>query len=249
MGAIQYSPKKTFINSRHHTTGCLLAYQSRVFLVRQAWSEVSVNIHDFYRPFQIYFRSRRMRDFANTFAPDATTRIIDIGGGTFNWQFLEAKPVVHLVNQHPIDPPGSQFTSSIGDGRCLQFGNKSFDIAYSNSVIEHVGTWEEQVKFANEVRRVAKRYYVQTPNRHFVVDTHLVAHPPFMHLLPKLMRNLGRFLTIWGWVTRPSRGEFDEFLSNINLLTKEEFQRLFPDAEVVDEKFLLMRKSLIAMKR
>jgi Methyltransferase domain len=207
-----------------------------------------MNIHDFYRPFQRYFRSRRMKQFAEFFSPDANTRIIDIGGGCFNWQFLPTQPKVHLVNQLEVEPEGAQFTSSIGDGRCLQFDNNSFDVAYSNSVIEHVGCWEQQMSFANEVRRVAKRYYVQTPNRGFVVDTHFVAHPPFMHLAPGLMRRCARFLSVWGWIIRPSQKQLDEFLNDIKLLNKEEMQRLFPDATIVEERFLRMRKSLIAMK-
>jgi hypothetical protein len=189
-----------------------------------------------------------MKHFADTFAPDAKTWIIDIGGNPFNWQFLKIKPVVHLVNQLPTEAPDSQFTQSLGDGRCLGFRNQSFDIAYSNSVIEHVGMWEQQVAFANEVRRVAQRYYVQTPNRNFIVDTHFVAHLPFMHLVPVMMRRFGRFLTVWGWVTRPSQQEFNEFLGGINLLSKDEFQRLFPEAVIVEEKFMGMRKSLIAVK-
>jgi len=37
--------------------------------------------------------------------------------------------------------------------------------------------------FASEVRRVARSYWVQTPNRFFPIETHLWM--PFVHLLPK----------------------------------------------------------------
>lgn len=83
----------------------------------------------------------------------------------------------------PNAPPPSQFSYVQGDGRNLPYTNNEFDIVFSNSVIEHVGTFEDQKRFAEEIRRVAKSYWVQTPNRHFPVETHLIA--PFIHFLPR----------------------------------------------------------------
>jgi hypothetical protein len=57
-----------------------------------------MNIHDIYRPFQQHFRLHRMRRFAERFRPDATTRVIDIGGYSLNWSLIGAAPWVVLVN-------------------------------------------------------------------------------------------------------------------------------------------------------
>ena len=203
---------------------------------------------DFYRPFQLYFRRHRMKRFAELFKPGERTRIIDVGGYEFNWTLIDVKPHVLLVNLEDEHWRKGQFTKIKGDGRHLDFADHSFDIAYSNSVIEHVGTRADQVAFAKEVRRVAKRYYVQTPNRNFFVEPHLIA--PFIHLLPyPLTRKLVRRFSVWGWVQKPCQATVDEFLGSIRLLDRHEMQRLFPDAEILEETFMGMTKSLIAVRR
>ena len=66
------------------------------------------------------------------------------------------------------------FKYVIGDACNLDMlSSKSFDIIYSNSVIEHVGR-ERQKEFANEIMRVGKKYWVQTPYKHFPVEPHFV---------------------------------------------------------------------------
>ncbi|MEM2045934.1 MAG: class I SAM-dependent methyltransferase, partial [Candidatus Bathyarchaeia archaeon] len=55
----------------------------------------------------------------------------------------------------------------IGDARCMPFKDKSFDVVFSNSVIEHVGNYDDQKMCAEEIRRVGKCYFVQTPNFYF----------------------------------------------------------------------------------
>lgn len=207
-----------------------------------------MDIHAFYRPFQLYFRSRRMKAFAGLFRLGRSDRVIDVGGYEFNWTMIDAEPSVLLVNLEEEDSHNGRFRKVRGDGRRLDFGNNSFDIAYSNSVIEHVGGWDDQLAFAREIRRVAPRYYVQTPNRWFFVEPHLIS--PFIHFLPPaVVRRLVRYVSIWGLVTRPSQEEIDAVLASIRLLDRRQMRTLFPDAEIVTERFLGMPKSLIAVRR
>jgi len=55
--------------------------------------------------------------------------------------------------------------------------------------------------------------------------------------------------TIWGLITRPSKDYIRNFLKERRLLTKKEFVDLFPDCEIRVERFLLMTKSYIAIRK
>jgi hypothetical protein len=207
-----------------------------------------VNIHRIYAPFQVYFRTRRMQRFAAMFEPSPATRIIDVGGSELNWKLIDSEPEVVLVNIDSEDGHDGRFRKVRGDGRKLPYDDNAFEIAYSNSVIEHVGDVRDQDSFAAEIRRIAPCYYVQTPNRWFVIEPHLIAAG--IHLLPRrLTRRLVRWLSVWGWVTRPDQTAVDAMIGSIRLLDRRRMQQLFPDAEIHAEKFLGMTKSLIAVRR
>jgi hypothetical protein len=207
-----------------------------------------MNMHRLYAPFQKYFRTRRMRQFEAMFEPAAKTRIIDVGGYEQNWRLIDATPQVLLVNLEDEERRDGRFHKVRGDGRQLPYEDNSFDIAYSNSVIEHVGDAIDQDAFAAEIRRIAPRYYVQTPNRWFVIEPHLIAAG--IHLLPRpLTRRLVRWLSVWGWVAKPDQATIDELLASIRLVDRKRMQQLFPDAEIHAETFLGMTKSLIAIRR
>jgi hypothetical protein len=115
-------------------------------------------------------------------------------------------------------------------------------------VIEHVGRWGDQVAFARELRRVASRLYCQTPNRWFFVEPHLMA--PFLHWLPRgIQRRTVRWLSVWGWMTKPDDDEVADFLREIRLMTRAELRRLFPDCRIERETFAGMTKSFLVVRR
>jgi len=126
-----------------------------------------------------------MRDFIRLFELTGQSQIVDVGGTLFNWSLIPIKPNLLIVNLHPPTEKMklNNVTWIVADGRALPFPDQSVDIVYSNSVIEHLSNWENQQRFAAEVRRVGKRYYVQTPNRHFWIEPHLLT--PLIHFLPK----------------------------------------------------------------
>jgi len=95
--------------------------------------------------------------------------------------------------------------------------------------------------------RVGRTYYVQTPNRWFPIEPHLLT--PCVHFLPKSwQRRLLRNFTLWGLVTRPTPEDCEAFLNEVHLLDEKQLQRLFPSARVIKERFFLLPKSLIALK-
>jgi hypothetical protein len=206
-----------------------------------------MNIHSLYRPFLRYFRTKRMRQLRQRFGITKTTRVLDIGGDFFNWTLISTTPALTIVNLYSPRKKGNAVAWVIADGRHLPFKDGAFDIAYSNSVIEHLGDFVSQQAFAQEVRRIGICYYVQTPNRWFPVEPHLIT--PIIHYLPKsLQRRLLRNFTIWGLVTRPTAQQCDNFLREVRLLDERELRQLFPDAEIWHERVLGLTKSLIAVK-
>lgn len=207
-----------------------------------------MNIHRLYRPFLRYFRTKRMQQFQQLFGLAETTRVLDVGGTLFNWLLIPSVPSLIIVNLYsPKETILPGVIWIIADGRNLPFKDKAFDIVYSNSVIEHLGDFVSQQAFAREIARVGVRYYVQTPNKWFPVEPHLLT--PFIHYLPKsVQKRFLRNFTIWGLVTRPTVEQCDSFLQEVRLLDKQELKQLFPDAEILEERFLGLTKSLIAVK-
>src|SRR5690349_18318820 len=174
-----------------------------------------------------------MRRFALVFGITRETRILDVGGTPFNWSLLDVRPRVTIINMpRAREAFDEQFTSVFADGRDLPFRDQSFDIVFSNSVIEHVGDGESQRRFAAEIARVGRAYWVQTPNRLFPVEPHLLT--PFLHFLPaRWQRRIARNFTVWSLIERPShdRWEFyiEHYLRAIRLLDAAALGALFPE--------------------
>jgi Methyltransferase domain len=205
------------------------------------------------RLFFATFRRQRMRRFYATFRPTSQTRLLDIGGDPRTWLFeaCSCEPVpVTLVNLRFSNPAAfndSRFTAVHGDATQLPIESQSFDIAYSNSVIEHLTTWERQQAFASEARRVARSLWIQTPARHFPIEPHLLT--PFFQYLPRQLQvRSARHFTLWGLLSKPSATEVDEFISQIRLLTLREMKHLFPDCLILKERVFGITKSYIAIR-
>ncbi len=200
-----------------------------------------------------YFRRRRMLRFAREFGITAATRVLDIGGTPDCWELLVEQPRLTLLNtpRASADLAGAAAWVA-GDGRCLPFRDRAFDVVFSNSVIEHVGDRTSQERFAREVSRVGRGFWVQTPNRWFPVEQHLLT--PFIHWLPKSwQRPIVPRVNLWRWLVRvtPDRRRFyiEHYLTDVRLLGVSELRALFPRAQVVRERFLGVTKSLVALRR
>lgn len=116
-----------------------------------------------------------MQRFAREFEITAETRVLDVGGTPETWDTLAVRPPVTLLNTPRTKPElASASWWVVGDGRALPFRDCAFDVVFSNSVIEHVGDDGSQRRFAGEVARVGRAYWVQTPNRWFPMEQHLL---------------------------------------------------------------------------
>ena len=119
----------------------------------------------------------------------------------------------------------------VGDAKTMPFRDREFDVAFSNSLIEHVPVASRE-QVAREIRRVADRYFVQTPNRWFPIEPHYML--PLFQFLPRRLRHYY------------DRRFHDE---QIDLLTPRELRGLFPDAAIHGERVFGLTKSLLAVRR
>lgn len=190
----------------------------------------------FQMPLRRYFRKRRFKDFVKDYKSCQT--ILDVGGAHDMWPIVGRSDGVVILN---VEMPAStgEFQYVLGSGCELPFAEKAFDLAFSNSAIEHVGSEENQFKFASEMLRVGKRIYCQTPSRLFPIDPHLSAL--FLHWLPAgwLKPTFLRYFTLNGWLwKRP-------YHYDVTWISKRKLQRMFPGCKIKTERFLLLPKSFV----
>jgi hypothetical protein len=206
-----------------------------------------MTIYSLYNVILPLFRRKRFQRFTKTFQPTNHMTILDVGGYPGNWSRETCPAQITILNLSFHGPYAGPFRLVTGNGCEMQFGDKSFDIGHSNSVIEHLHTFENQQKFAAEIRRVSRRLWVQTPARCFIIEPHLIT--PMIHYLPKSMqRYLLRYFTIWGLLTKPSKQQVQEFLSEVRLLNYREMQHLFPDCHIHRERFFGLTKAYVAIR-
>jgi hypothetical protein len=179
-------------------------------------------------------RARRADLFRGLMDPRPGERIVDVGCGELGLaahQTGNEITGVDLVDRPGYAGPNRTFVRA--DARELPFRDEEFDIAHSNSLIEHVVEPGDRERVVAELRRVGRRYFVQTPNRRFPIEPHSLL--PLVHMLP---RRLGRRL----WRLGVSDDPFDD----TGLLGVRELRELFPDALIVRERIGPLTKSLIA---
>jgi hypothetical protein len=123
------------------------------------------------------------------------------------------------------------------------FKDKEFDIVFSNSVIEHLFSTNNQERMAEETRRVGKYYFVQTPNFYFPLEPHWLF--PFFQFLPFTVRVfLTRNFSLGHYRKAANEDEAIERVNEVKLLTELKMRKLFPDGKVYREMFLVFVKSI-----
>ena len=179
-------------------------------------------------------------------------KILDVGGTQIFWDSMgfEEHPdiKIYLLNLEHQKVRGSNFISLKGDATCLsEYEDNFFELVYSNSVIEHLFTWENQLKMAEEIRRVGKNHFIQTPNYWFPIEPHFVF--PFFQYLPKKLRI--------SLITSFSLGHHKKYadkemaknkVEEVKLLSIKEMKKLFPYSNIYKEKFFGLNKSIVAYK-
>lgn len=180
-------------------------------------------------------------------------RIADIGGSRYYWDiisdFVQTRPIeIHLINREHDAAANDAFVNITGDATSLtDHADNSFDFVHCNSVIEHVGGWNEMQRTATEIRRLAPAYYVQTPNFWFPYEPHFRC--VFFHWLPEQIRIRLVMRFALGFADRKNTiSEAVARVQSARLIDQAQMRALFPDAAHSAERVFGSKKSLIAIR-
>lgn len=159
-------------------------------------------------------RHRRHRRFFPLTAVPPGARVLDVGCGRLGLRAFEPDMDITGVDlAEVLDYPGPFVRADATVG--LPFSDDEFDLVYCSSVIEHVAPGDRKA-FAAEIRRVGRRWFVQTPARAFPIEPHSLL--PGAHWLPAgLRKHYWRLGAAGGW-------------ERIELLSRSELERLFGPA-------------------
>lgn len=204
----------------------------------------------------IKFRRRRFKKFLELIEKtekylNRPLRILDVGGTESFWEMMNYSNSQHhitLLNLTASTIKNPNINSVACDARNMkQFPDKYFDIVISNSVIEHVGSFADQKKVADEIKRVAQCYFIQTPSFFFPLEPHFLF--PFFHWLPRRLRIwLIRNFSLGWFIKEKDKDKAAQLVDEIRLMKYSELKSLFPDAKIFREKFFGLTKSYIVIK-
>jgi hypothetical protein len=202
------------------------------------------------RRFSQQARTRRGQLFIEYLQPTEQDRILDLGGadGTHFASILPFRKNVTIadINEPQLLQGAARYGFHpivLDETGQLPFPDNYFDIVFCSSVIEHVTAPKEQLRayrtnsaffeaafarqqaFAKEIRRVGQRYFVQTPHKYFLIESHSWMPAPIVFLPRSWQIWLVDFLR--GWWPKSTEPDW-------NLLTPKLMQLLFPDDKKID---------------
>ncbi len=199
--------------------------------------------------------AERMRlrrwEFIKSQLPElADMKVLDLGGKISFWERAPVLPQhVTIVNLEAQDDAEFPWLTSIAGDACYAdrlVPDQSFDLVFSNSLIEHVGGHHARSALAHVVRSLAPRYLVQTPYRYFPIEPHWIF--PAMQFLP--LRARAYIAPRWplghtrGW---DAQRAFSTVMYT-ELISATEMREYFPDSRLYWERFAGLPKSMTVFR-
>jgi SAM-dependent methyltransferase len=167
--------------------------------------------------------------------------VLDLGG---EWPFWQASGLAQSslqltllnVSRPRVSLPAHvRFVS----GSALNFAERldpdQFDVVVSNSVIGHVGGWDQQRQMAIQILRFGKPFYLQTPNHWFFLDWRTLL-PGFHWLPPRVQASMACRVRCGRWRRSPTRQHALDRCLAVRNLTRAELSYLFPQARIHPER-------------
>jgi Methyltransferase domain len=196
------------------------------------------------------FRRGRWEMLLEQFPDIADMRVLDLGGRAESWRRAPVTPVeVCVVNLEPLSGNPPDGVEEVQGNACElppAVTERSFDLVFSNAVLEHVGGHANRVAFAASVNRMAPRHWVQTPYRYFPVEPHWI-FPLFQHLPVAVRVQVSQR---WQLMHSPSANRADalDAVLNVELVSLTEMRYYFPQSTILRERIGPLIKSVIAVK-
>ncbi len=205
------------------------------------------------------FRANRFRNvrrlLESALAEKDRIEVLDLGGTEAYWAIAEDFLAQHqgriritLLNNEQGEAPKNPIFNTMSGDACdgALLAGRRFDLVHSNSVVEHVGDTDRMKAFADNVRRLSDRYFVQTPNYWFPLEPHFRVIgfqwlPLSLRVALMQRRNLGFF------PRAKTREEAYNNVADIRLLDRKMMRRLFPEADLREERVAGLTKSLMAV--
>lgn len=132
--------------------------------------------------------------------------------------------------------PGIKFIK-IEPNKPLPFEDQSFDVVFSNAVIEHIVNENDRDFFVSELRRIGRAVFITTPNKWFPVEFHTGV--PFVHW----------FTPLFNWLLDAVKVSSFYSTKNLKLLSSSDLDRysskVHEHAKVIKINLLGINSNLI----
>lgn len=179
--------------------------------------------------------------------------ILDLGGRPGYWRNVGLGGIarIELLNIEVAElgrdlegMPEGLFVSRVGDAcNLVDYADGSVDLVHSNSVIEHVGGWGNMRAKANEMMRIGRAGWMQTPAWEFPFEPHF--RTLFMHWFGRPVQARMMGLSFDSRVRASSLDIRRRRIDSVNLLARREVRELFPAEELYVERLALWPKSYV----
>lgn len=198
-------------------------------------------------------RARRWELVARCFPDLATMSVLDLGGTVESWLRAPVRPkdVTVLNLFEPGESTESWLLPVTGDAcraqqaLAAEGAPLSYDVVFSNSLLEHVGGHAQRAALAREVHALAPRFWIQTPYRYFPLEPHWLF--PGLQFLPMAARS--SLAARWPLAhSRPASAQ--AAMSEVQwteLIGVAELRAYFPAARIHHERVAGLTKSLVAV--
>jgi hypothetical protein len=151
-------------------------------------------LNNFVYKFSERNRQRKYEYFISIMKPDKCMHILDVGPTDIeyspfdnflekNYPFVLNITALGMRSLTKFQERYPDVKAVIYDGKRFPFRDGSFDIIWSNAVLEHVGSELKQIEFIKEIRRCGQKAFITTPNLLFPIEVH--TRIPILHWLPK----------------------------------------------------------------